>query len=120
MIERSYPVLRIDGYEEAKIFYVDFLGFEIEFEWRHVENFPVYMGLLRGDLVLHLTEHRGDLDGGGGAYFRVKSVPALYEEIKARRPEMEEEPIEQAWGSTELKLCDPFGNKMVFASPTPK
>lgn len=45
MIERSYPVLRIDDYEEAKIFYVDFLGFEIEFEWRHVENFPVYMGL---------------------------------------------------------------------------
>ena len=63
MIERSYPVLRIDDYEEAKIFYVDFLGFEIEFEWRHVENFPVYMGLLLGDLGLHLTEHRGDLDG---------------------------------------------------------
>ena len=39
---------------------------------------------------------------------------AAVEEIKARRPEMEEEPIEQAWGSTELKLCDPFGNKMVF------
>jgi len=45
-------------------------------------------------------------------------VPAFYEEIKARRPEMEEVPIEQKWGSTEIKLKDPFGNGMVFASAT--
>ncbi len=118
MTERSYPVLRIDDYEQAMAFYVDYLGFEIEFEWRHEPVFPVYMGLLRGGLGLHLTEHRGDLEGGGGAYFQVVSVPALYKEIKARRPEMEEAPIEQAWGSTELKLKDPFGNSMVFASKT--
>jgi uncharacterized glyoxalase superfamily protein PhnB len=116
--ERSYPVLRIDDYKDAVAFYVDYLGFEIEFEWRHEPGFPVYMGLMRGGLGLHVTEHRGDLEGGGGAHFHIESVPAFYEEIKARRPEMEEVPIEQKWGSTEIKLKDPFGNGMVFASAT--
>lgn len=37
-MERAYPVLRIDDYDEAKSYYVDFLGFEIDFEWRHVES----------------------------------------------------------------------------------
>lgn len=119
-MERAYPVLRIDDYEEAKRYYLDYLGFTVEFEWRHEENFPVYMGIARGDLGLHLTEHRGDADGPGAAYLLVESVHVLYEALKSARPGMTEEPIDQAWGSTELKLVDPFGNKLTFTSPTPE
>ena len=43
-MERAYPILRIDDYEEAKSYYIEFLGFKIDFEWRHAEDFPVYMG----------------------------------------------------------------------------
>ena len=53
-MERAYPILRIDDYEEAKSYYIEFLGFKIDFEWRHAEDFPVYMGVSRGGLALHL------------------------------------------------------------------
>lgn len=119
-MERAYPILRIDDYEEAKSYYVDYLGFGIDFEWRHVEGFPVYMGISRGGLALHLTEHRGDVDGPGAAQLQVESVRDLYAELKRKRSDMSEEPIDQAWGSTELRLVDPFANKLTFTSPTPQ
>ena len=119
-MERAYPVLRVDDYDEAKSYYVDFLGFKIDFEWRHAEDFPVYMGLSRGGLALHLTEHRGDVAGPGAAYLQVEKVHDLYTELKGRKSDMTEELIDQAWGSTELKLVDPFKNQLTFTSPTPK
>ena len=117
-MERAIPVLRIDNYEKAKSYYLEFLGFELEFEWRHADGLPVYMGVKRGALVLHLTEHRGDADGPGAAYLQVENVRLLHLELQQHGSS--DEPIDQAWGSTELKLVDPFGNKLTFTSPTLK
>ena len=119
-MERAYPVLRIDDYGRAKSYYIDFLGFSIDFEWRHEEGFPVYMGISRRGLALHLTEHQGDAAGPGAAYFRVEDVHGLFAELQAKASDMTEEPIDQAWGATELKLVDPFENRLTFTSPTPK
>jgi uncharacterized glyoxalase superfamily protein PhnB len=120
-MERAYPILRIDNYEEAKAYYIDFLGFKIDFEWRHAENFPVYMGVSRGGLALHLSEHKGEPVGHPGAVqLQVENVLALYAELNGKKSNMEEKPIDQAWGSTELKLKDPFDNALTFTSPTPK
>ena len=119
-MERAYPVLRIDAYEEAKSYYIDFLGFNTDFEWRHAEDFPVYMGISRGGLGLHLSEHRGAAAGPGAAYLQVENVHDLYVELKGKKSDMTEELIDQAWGSTELKLIDPFDNRLTFTSPTPQ
>ncbi len=119
-MERAYPVLRIDDYEKAKAYYVQYLGFGIDFEWRHAEGLPVYMGISRGELGLHLTEHRGDAACPGAAYLQADSVHEVYAELKGRRISMPEDLIDQAWGSTELKLVDPFDNRLTFTSPTLK
>ena len=120
-MERAYPILRIDDYEEAKSYYIEFLGFKIDFEWRHAEDFPVYMGVSRGGLALHLSEHLGEPAGRPGAVqLQVENVFDIYEELKSKKSDMTEEPIDQAWGSTELKLMDPFENQLTFTSPTPK
>jgi catechol 2,3-dioxygenase-like lactoylglutathione lyase family enzyme len=120
-MERAYPILRIDDYEEAKSYYIDFLGFEIDFEWRHAEDFPVYMGISRGGLGIHLSEHLGEPAGRpGAAYLQVENVLGIYAELKGKKSDMTEEPIDQAWGSTELKLQDPFENRLTFTSPTAK
>ena len=119
-MERAYPVLRIDDYEEAKRYYLDFLGFSIDFEWRHAEGLPAYMGVSRGGIALHLTEHRGDVAGPGAAYLQVESVHDLHGELKRKKSDLTEELIDQAWGSTELKLVDPFENQLTFTSPTPE
>lgn len=120
-MERAYPVLRIDSYEEAKAYYVDFLGFKVDFEWRHAKDFPVYMGVSRGGLALHLSEHKGEPVGHPGAVqLQVENVRHLYAELKDKKGDMTEEPIDQAWGSTELKLKDPFANQLTFTSPIAK
>ena len=118
-MERAYPILRIDDYEVAKTYYVEFLGFEIEFEWRHAANLPVYMGVTRGGLALHLSEHLGEPAGRpGAALLQVDNVLDIYEELKGKKCDMTEAPVEQAWGFTELRLMDPFENKLTFTSPT--
>ena len=56
-MEKVVPVLQIDDGDETKAFYVDRLGFELDFEWRHEPGFPVFVGVKNGDLYLHLSEH---------------------------------------------------------------
>lgn len=114
LVNRSYPVLQIDDYHEAKQFYVDWLGFKIEWEWRHEPGFPVYMRLLRGDLGLHITEHRDDCSPGGSIYFEVDDIDSLYQEWKRKRPGWQVKPENQPWGMKEIVFQDPFKNKLSF------
>ena len=65
---RAIPVLRIVDVAKAKEFYLDFLGFRIDWEHRFADDAPVYMQIARGDLVLHLSEHHGDGSPGATVY----------------------------------------------------
>jgi hypothetical protein len=47
-MSRAYPCLYIKSYDEALPYYVDFLRFNVDFEWRSKEGLPVYMGVSRG------------------------------------------------------------------------
>jgi hypothetical protein len=60
-MQRTVPILHIDSYEEAKAYYVDWLGFNIDWEFRFEPTFPVYMQVSRDGLVLHLSEHKGEI-----------------------------------------------------------
>ena len=65
---RAIPILRIVDLAKAKEFYLDFLGFRIDWEHRFADDAPVYMHIARGDLVLHLSEHHGDGSPGATVY----------------------------------------------------
>ena len=39
-MQRTVPILHIDSYEEAKAYYVDWLGFKIDWEFRSSRLFP--------------------------------------------------------------------------------
>ena len=53
----SIPVLRMSEEAAAKAFYVDFLGFEIEWENRFEDSpeSPLYMQIRLGQAVIHLN-----------------------------------------------------------------
>ena len=57
---QTAPILRIFDESKAKEFYLGFLGFQLDFEHRFGDNFPLYMQVSRAGLVLHLSEHHGD------------------------------------------------------------
>jgi catechol 2,3-dioxygenase-like lactoylglutathione lyase family enzyme len=52
----AVPILRIFDRAKAREFYVDFLGFTVD--WEHGgDGSPLYTQVSRGGTVLHLSEH---------------------------------------------------------------
>lgn len=112
---RTVPVLRMFDIAKAREFYEGWLGFTVLFEYRFEPEMPLYLGLARGELELHLSEHHGD--GSPGANIRVETtgLDALHAELIAKRygygrPGVETKP----WGTRELTVHDPFGNRITF------
>lgn len=117
-LTRATPVLRIFDEAKAREFYVDFLGFEVDWQHRFADDLPLYQQVSRDELVLHLTEHYGDACPGAQVRIAVQDIEALHAELSARhykfaRPGLETQP----WGSREIRVSDPFGNRLVFAEP---
>ena len=111
------PVLRIFDVSKAREFYLDFLGFEISFEHRFEDDLPLYMGVKRGDCILHLTEHHGDSCPSASIRVAVEGLEAFHKELTLKnysyyRPEIQEVP----WGGKDMEVLDPFGNKITFSS----
>lgn len=75
------PVLRSFDEAKAKEFYVGFLGFQVLFEHRLEDGLPLYMGLEKDGLHLHLTEHHGDAAPGTHLRIRVSDIKAYNQEL---------------------------------------
>jgi len=113
---RVTPVLRSFDEAKAKEFYIDFLGFQVDFEHRYEENFPLYIGISKGDCVLHISEHYGDASPGSAVRIATEGLAVYHQELLAKeykyaRPGI----LKQPWGSREMTIMDPFGNRIVFA-----
>lgn len=105
---------------KAREFYLDYLGFSVDFEHRFHENAPLFMGISRDGLPLFLSEHHGD--GSPGAHIRidVESIDDLYAELKSKNYRYMNPGIQdQEWGARELTVIDPFGNHLTFSEPIP-
>ncbi|CAE6708291.1 hypothetical protein R69927_03747 [Paraburkholderia domus] len=110
----AIPIIRIFSEEKAKEFYVDFLGFTIDWEHRFEANFPLYLQVRRSDLILHLSEHHGDATPGSTIFVPVQDIDALLTELQRKdykygKPGVEALP----WGKV-LETTDPFGNRIRF------
>jgi catechol 2,3-dioxygenase-like lactoylglutathione lyase family enzyme len=118
---RAIPVFRIFSLEKAREFYVDFLGFKIDWEHRFGPDFPVYMQVSRDGLALHLSEHHGDGTPGSVAFIHVTGVKELHRELSDKNYRYNRPGLEpQEWGMTTLTVTDPFNNRITFAEPTEK
>jgi catechol 2,3-dioxygenase-like lactoylglutathione lyase family enzyme len=111
------PILRIFDDAKAREFYVDFLGFKVDWEHRFEPDMPLYMQLSKDDCVLHLSEHFGD--GSPGAHIRIEITgldefqqSLLAKHYKHARPGIEDTP----WKTREMTIADPSGNRLTFAS----
>lgn len=72
------PVLRIFDQAKALEFYVDWLGFAIDWTHRFDDNAPVYMQISNNGIILHLSEHHGDSTPGGKVFIECDSVSELH------------------------------------------
>ena len=110
------PILRSFDERRARRFYVDFLGFDVEFEHRFEPNAPLYMGLRRGDCRIHLSEHYGDGTPGSGVRIPVDDVRAYAKSLREKNFENARpgEPQLQEWGAWEITIQDPASNRLTF------
>jgi len=56
-VTRLVPVLRIFSPAKAREVYLDYAGFQLDWEHRDDPDGPVSMQISRDGLVLHLSEH---------------------------------------------------------------
>jgi catechol 2,3-dioxygenase-like lactoylglutathione lyase family enzyme len=109
------PVLRSFDETRAKEFYVDYLGFAIEWEHRFGDDFPLYMRLRRDRFVVDISEHHGDGTPGSTVWVPLDDVAALHQELHAKDYRWLNPGIESdAPGGPTLTVIDPFGNEIRF------
>jgi catechol 2,3-dioxygenase-like lactoylglutathione lyase family enzyme len=119
--QRTVPIFRIFSLEKAREFYIDFLGFKVDWEHRFAPDAPVYMQMSRDGLAIHLSEHHGDGTPGSLAYIYTTGVKALHRELNDKNYRHNHPGLqEREWGMTDLIVTDPFNNRIVFAEPTEK
>lgn len=112
--EKCIPILRMFDERKAREFYLDFLGFTVEFEHRFEADLPLYMGISRNGLQIHLSEHHGDASPGATLFVPMNHIALFRDELNIKqygygRPEI----VQQAWGKI-LEVYDPFGNRIRF------
>jgi uncharacterized glyoxalase superfamily protein PhnB len=112
---KPIPILRIFDQQKAREFYVDFLGFAVDWEHRFEDGLPLYMQVSKGDCLLHLSEHHGDSSPGAAMRIETEDLDAFRHELLAKqykyvRPGIEETP----WGTRDMSVRDPFGNRLTF------
>lgn len=114
----AIPILRIFSVEKAKEFYVDFLGFTIDWEHRFGDNFPLYAQVSRAGLRLHLSEHHGDASPGSTVFIWMRGIAAYHAELIAKDYRYYKPGLEDAvWDAKLMQVGDPFGNKLRFSEP---
>jgi catechol 2,3-dioxygenase-like lactoylglutathione lyase family enzyme len=117
----AVPILRSFDEAKAREFYIDFLGFTVEFEHRFEPVGPLYMGVRLGECELHLSEHFGDSTPGAGLRIEVDDVRAYIRGLQAKhyRHARPGAPAGRPWGTDDCTISDPFGNRLTFFSPSP-
>ena len=107
------PTFRIHDVTQAKAFYIERLGFSLDWEHYYALDAPVYMQVSRDGLILHLSENVRFKESTiafvvatGVESFRLDVVSRTNEPL----PELEHTP----WGTTQLEIEDPFGNLLRF------
>lgn len=114
-MNRVVPILRMFDVALTKQFYIDFLGFRLDWEHRFEDGFPLYMQVSYGECRLHLSEHFGDASPGSAVRIEVEGIAAFHAKLHERpykyaRPGLEKKP----WDSTEVSVQDPSGNRLHF------
>jgi uncharacterized glyoxalase superfamily protein PhnB len=113
---KTVPILRMFHEAKAKEFYVDFLGFTVDWEHRFEDGAPLYMQISNDACVIHLSEHYGDASPGAALRIETTELEAFQQSLVAKtytyaRPGA---PQHTPWGTKELAIKDPFGNKLIF------
>lgn len=109
------PILRIFDYQKTIEFYIDWLGFKIDWEHKFHKDAPIYIQISKEEMTLHLTEHHGDCTPGAKVFIQCKGLKEFHKNLKKKRYKYNNPGIQNApWKDLCMEVTDPFRNKLVF------
>ena len=114
-MELAVPHLPVEDLAVAKQFYVEKLGFNIDFEASEDGKTGI-LGVRRGTIQITLD---CPMDGHGRdacVSLQVDSVDQYYDEWRAKTP-VKRPPHNEPWGARTFDLIDPFGNTIFVMGP---
>lgn len=117
MTQSVIPQFRITSAARSLPFYVDGLGFAVDWQHQFEPGFPLFLQLTREGQTLFLTEHTGDCEVGGAVCFVVPDVDACFRLFSANGIVPTKAPHSTPWKSREMLVTDPDGNRLRFATP---
>lgn len=109
MHEEVIPILRVRNAADAVAWYAR-IGFHQEWEHRFEPGLPAFVAIARGNMRLFLSEHAGDARPDTLVYIRVTDVRPIATEFAVK---VQEPP----WGTYEIELRDPDGNRLRIGTP---
>ena len=111
----TIPILRIFSVDKAKEFYVDYLGFSVDWEHQFEDNTPAYIQVSREGLVLHLSEHHGDCCPGSTVFVWMTGIDEFHQQLAAKNYQYLRPGLETTFYDAKcVQVIDPFGNRIRF------
>lgn len=97
------PILRIFDVDLAQSFYLEFLGFQLDWQHQFENNFPLYLQISKDDCIIHLSEHFGDASPHSVIRIYWEHIYELHSELsqkdyKFSKPQVEKQ-IGKRWNS---------------------
>ena len=117
----AIPVIRIASAPQARKFYVDFLGFEIDWGWEGDQlEAATYAQISCSGVTLHLSEQPGSNSSGSSLFIRTSGLDRLYERLSGRDRGLAQIEIYSTDDDRrEMRVTDPFGNTLRFSENNP-
>lgn len=114
---KAIPILRIFDYPKAIEFYIDWLGFQIDWENRPFGTL-VYMQISLQEVVLHLSEHHGDSTPGANIFIEdFQNIAPYHQNLLAKNYPYNRPALGPFYFNPEvleMKVIDPFSNRLSF------
>ena len=111
------PVLSVGSYEETVSHYVEWLGFDVNWEYRE-EQLPFVISISRDGFSFMLTEpdtsSEPETSTGSWTVIYVSEIEALSEELNARRSNSVEVQLYPPLNIAQVHVKDPWKNLLVF------
>ncbi len=112
------PIVRVRDARASARFYVEAMGFVVDWEHRFAEGFPLYVQVSRSPLTLHLSEHHDGEICAADFFVGVPDVDAAYQDMVQRGVQPATEPTDQPYGIRDFALVDPDGHRITLGTAT--
>lgn len=113
IILKGIPTFRILDYNKAREFYIERLGFKVDWEHRFGPKEPVYMQISRNGLTIHLSENKR-FQTGVIVFVDCQNLNKFYLDLNSKNDFEFSEPGKTSWQTIQMEIEDPFGNLLRF------